>query len=82
MNSRKKWRDLCTAQRIWVVMTGAIQILLAMTAWWDLSHRPDDEVNGSKGLWAAIIAVNFLGPLSYFRWGRLRPRATITGQSA
>jgi uncharacterized protein with LGFP repeats len=28
------------------------------------------EVNGRKALWAAVIAVNWIGPLSYFPWGR------------
>jgi len=27
-------------------------------------------VNGPKPLWAAAIAVNFVGPLAYLRWGR------------
>ena len=35
-----------------------------------------DQVNGRKALWAAIIAVNFVGPLSYFRWGRRRDSGT------
>jgi hypothetical protein len=30
-------------------------------------------VNGSKRLWALIIAINFFGPIAYFRWGRRRP---------
>ena len=28
-------------------------------------------VNGRKSVRAAIIGVNFLGPISYFAWGRL-----------
>ena len=29
-----------------------------------------EEVVGSKGKWAAIIAINFVGPLAYFARGR------------
>ena len=37
--------------------------------WADLALRPAAEVNGGKGKWAAIIAVNFVGPVLYFRRG-------------
>jgi hypothetical protein len=30
-------------------------------------------INGRKDVWAAVIAVNFLGPIAYFVRGR-RPR--------
>jgi hypothetical protein len=39
----------------------------------DLARRPPASVNGRKDVWAAAIAVNFVGPLAYFAWGR-RPR--------
>jgi hypothetical protein len=52
--------------------TASVQVSLAVSAWADLADRPASEVNGSKTRWAAIIAVNFVGPLSYFRWGRKR----------
>jgi hypothetical protein len=45
---------------------------LAATAWVDLARRPRDQVNGPKGAWAAVIAVNFVGPISYFAFGRRR----------
>jgi len=54
-----------------VLTLASIQLSLAATAWADLATRPADRVNGRKAMWAAIIAVNFAGPLSYFRWGRL-----------
>jgi hypothetical protein len=28
--------------------------------------------NGPKALWASVIAVNTVGPLAYFRFGRRR----------
>ena len=82
MRTRKKWRDLSPAQRTTIVAMAAIQFQLAAWAWWDLAKRPSDQVQGSKRLWAVVIAVNFAGPLCYLRWGRIRTPATTTGQSA
>ncbi|WP_305094350.1 PLD nuclease N-terminal domain-containing protein [Prescottella sp. R16] len=66
----KKWAELSTVQRAGLAALGSMQVVLAVSAWADLARRPRNRVNGSKGKWAAIIAVNFVGPLSYFRWGR------------
>ncbi|CAM3184264.1 PLDc N-terminal domain-containing protein [Prescottella defluvii] len=68
--AKKRWADLSPRQRAVILVLGSVQLSLAATAWTDLARRDRDQVNGSKGKWAAIIAVNFLGPLSYFRWGR------------
>lgn len=68
----KKWADLSGNQRVAVLALGSLQLLLATRAWVDLARRPADAVNGRKTLWAALIAVNCVGPLSYFRWGRRR----------
>ena len=68
--AKKKWAELSPVQRAAVLTLASIQLSLAATAWTDLARRPRAEVNGSKGKWAAIIAVNIVGPLSYFRWGR------------
>ncbi|QWF78004.1 PLDc N-terminal domain-containing protein [Amycolatopsis sp. CA-230715] len=59
------------AQRTRVVGAGCVQLALAGSAWWDLARRPESEVNGTKRLWAFVIAINFAGPLAYFRWGRI-----------
>lgn len=68
----KKWSELSGRQRAAVVGLGSLQLLLAVNAWVDLARRPADEINGRKSVWAALIAVNWVGPLSYFRWGRRR----------
>ncbi len=51
---------------------GAAQLALAVPAWSDLARRRPAEVAGRKGVWAAVIAVNRVGPLAYLRWGRRR----------
>jgi len=55
-----------------VLTLGAVQLSLAATAWTDLARRPAAQVNGSKARWALVIAINFFGPLAWFRWGRRR----------
>jgi hypothetical protein len=67
-----RWSDLSGPQRAAAVAAGTVQIGLAVTAWVDLARRPTGQVNGSKRVWAAVIAINYAGPLAYFRWGRRR----------
>jgi hypothetical protein len=68
----KKWSELSNTGKTLVLTLASVQVSLAATAWADLAFRPAEQVNGSKAKWAAIIAVNFFGPLAYFRWGRRR----------
>ena len=66
----RHWRDLTPGQRRWIVFLAAAQLTLAAIAWTDLALRPAEAVNGPKRRWAWLIAVNFVGPLAYLRWGR------------
>jgi len=68
--SIKRWVDLTPAQQTAVLTLGSVQLSLAATAWTDLARRPAAQVNGSKLRWALIIAINWIGPFAYFRWGR------------
>jgi hypothetical protein len=68
----RKWSELTDKQRALLLVAASVQVSLAVSAWADLADRPASEINGSKARWAAIIAVNFVGPLTYFRWGRKR----------
>ena len=70
--THRSWTDLTPRQQTAILVLGSIQLALAATAWTDLARRPAKQVNGRKGLWAAVIAINWIGPLSYFRWGRRR----------
>ncbi|MET1043516.1 MAG: PLD nuclease N-terminal domain-containing protein [Microbacteriaceae bacterium] len=74
MTTKKKmrWDEMSSSQQTGVLVTGSIQLALAATAWIDLAKRPSDQVNGPKALWAAIIAINFVGPIAWFIWGRRR----------
>ena len=71
--ARRRWSELSSRQQAAVLTLASVQLSLAATAWADLATRPAARVNGSKTRWAFIIAVNFVGPLAYFRWGHRRP---------
>jgi hypothetical protein len=73
VTGRRRWSDLSPRQQLLTLIAGSVQLSLAATAWIDLARRPAEQVTGPKPLWAAIIAVNFVGPLAYLRWGRSRP---------
>lgn len=68
----RRWADMSGRQRAVLLTLTVVQLSLAATAWTDLARRPAAEVNGSKATWAAVIAVNWIGPLAWFRWGRRR----------
>lgn len=68
---RRRWKDLTPRQKFAVRLAGAVQLSLALAAWFDLARRPARQVRGPKGVWAVAIGLNFVGPPAYFRWGRL-----------
>ena len=72
MATSKQWSDLSPRQRAGGIVSAVIQLVLAAIAWTDLARRPAEDVNGPKPMWAAVILVNFVGPLSYFVFGRRR----------
>ncbi|SFQ08755.1 Phospholipase_D-nuclease N-terminal [Amycolatopsis arida] len=71
--AKRSWGELSRARRTAFVVAGAVQLGLAAAAWWDLARRPAERVRGAKRVWAAVIGINYVGPLAYFRWGR-QPR--------
>ncbi len=66
----RRWTDLSPRQRALTLVAAFVQLSLAATAWAQLATTPAVEVNGSKARWAAVIAINVVGPLAWFRWGR------------
>ncbi|GAB3309791.1 hypothetical protein GCM10027451_19890 [Geodermatophilus aquaeductus] len=65
-----RWADLSRRQRRLLTVLGAAQLSLAVAAWTDLARRRPDQMRGRRAVWAAVIAVNWVGPLAWFRWGR------------
>ena len=68
--SRQRWGDLSDRKQVAILAAASLQLSLAATAWVDLALRPPELVNGRKAMWAAIIGVNFVGPIAYFTRGR------------
>ena len=69
---RKRWADLTEREKTAVLVAASVQLSLAVTAWVDLARRPAELVRGRKPVWAAAIAVNFIGPIAYFTAGQRR----------
>lgn len=68
----KRWRDLSDQQRRSIVVSGAVQVSLLIAALVDIYRRPAEDVRGKKWMWTAASFVNFVGPISYFIFGRKR----------
>lgn len=67
----RRWRDYTLSQRGALCALALVEVVLAAAAWTDLARRDPALVRGRKRAWAPVIAVNIVGPLAYFRWGRL-----------
>jgi hypothetical protein len=73
-NSQSR-KELTGRHRRWIFVLGSIQVGLALAAWLDLARRSSDQIKGNKRTWAAVICVNFVGPIAYFVCGRRRASA-------
>jgi hypothetical protein len=68
----KRWRDLSDAQQRGILVGSVVQLGLLAAALADIYRRSAEEVRGDKRLWVAAAFVNFVGPISYFLFGRKR----------
>ncbi len=70
--AQKTWSDLSEGQRaaIKILATGELALKIAMLI--DIRRRPASQIRGPKAAWCAAAAVNLLGPVSYFVFGRRR----------
>jgi hypothetical protein len=69
---KQRWEDLPSAQRRAIMGAAVVQIALLLAALIDLRRRPAEAIHGPKLAWVAASFVNFVGPLSYFAFGRKR----------
>ncbi|MDV8149583.1 PLDc N-terminal domain-containing protein [Arthrobacter sp. B10-11] len=67
---KKSWKDLPPLARVGTVIVGAVQLSLLIAAQRDISKRPAEQIRGSKALWRMVTLINFVGPGSYFAFGR------------
>ena len=70
--ANKRWSELSSGQRRGIVLSGTIQVALLIAALADIWRRPEEEIRGDKRLWTVVSFVNFIGPISYFVFGRRR----------
>ena len=68
--SGKRWQDLSGGQRRLIVAGAIVQLSLLASALIDIWRRPREEIRGPKRLWVGVSFINFIGPLSYFVFGR------------
>ena len=53
-----------------VAVLVAVEVASAVLAWRDLSRREDDQIQGNKKLWRAIIVANPGNSVAYWILGR------------
>ena len=59
-------KDIAPGPRVVTSLFAVVQVALAFLAFWDLTHRPADQVRGPKPAWIPVILINWIGPLAYF----------------
>jgi hypothetical protein len=69
---KRRWRDLSPRTRGAIVAAGVVQNSLLVATLVDLRRRPARKIRGDKRLWTAAAFVSWIGPLSYFTYGRKR----------
>jgi len=70
---KKRWSDMSAAQKVGIIIGATIQFGLLAAGLWDLAHRAPEEVRGDRRFWAGFMFVNWIGPLTYFCYGRKEP---------
>lgn len=70
--AKRKWSDLSRTQQAVVTVGGVLEVLATTAMLADLRRRPASRIRGSKALWRALSAVQPVGPIAYFVFGRRR----------
>jgi hypothetical protein len=80
---KTQWRDWTPAHKARVVTQGIVNLALMGWALWDLRHRTEDEIKGSKRTWTLLAFVLPVGPVAYFLFGRKREiEVPVTAQAS
>jgi hypothetical protein len=69
-----KWRDLSDGQRNAIKILALAEFTLKIAMLIDIRRRPASQIRGPKRAWRAAAAVNTIGPVSYFAFGRRRSK--------
>lgn len=65
----KRRKAMTPGAKIGMSILAVLQIAFAAAAFWDLSKRSPNELNGSKAGWAPALLINWFGPAAYFLFG-------------
>ena len=68
--SRARFSELSHQRQAGIVVLGTVQLGLLVAAERDIQRRPAALIRGPKSRWRLLCMINFLGPLSYFTFGR------------
>ena len=69
---KRRWSDLSPRARGAIIAAGVVQNGLLVATLVDLRRRPARKIRGDKRAWTAAAFVSWIGPLSYFAYGRKR----------
>jgi hypothetical protein len=67
---KKRWGDLSGLQKTGIIIGGTLQIGLLVAGLWDVAHRKPEELRGNRRFWIGFMFVDWIGPLTYFAYGR------------
>jgi hypothetical protein len=68
--AEKMWSGLSDGQRTAIKVLALAELTLKIAMLVDIKRRPASQIRGPKGAWRAAAAVNTIGPVSYFLFGR------------
>lgn len=67
---KKTWKEMPPLARAGTIVAAVVQLSLLIAAQRDISRRPAEQIRGSKAMWRMVTLINFVGPGSYFAFGR------------
>ena len=68
--TKKSWSEMSRPQQAFTILGAVLQLTLLVLAQRDIHTRPAEQIRGDKRLWTAVSFINFVGPISYFLFGR------------
>jgi hypothetical protein len=75
----KKWDELSPQGKTRVILSatlqvisGIVQLALLISALVDIRRRPPEQIRGKKWAWVLISFINYIGPIAYFLFGRVK----------
>lgn len=73
----KKWQDLSTPQKAMTVLSGLAKLLWGVARFglfvytlMDIRRRPEEQINGDKRMWTAVVFAGPVGQIAYLVLGR------------